>query len=202
MTTYWLRGYGSRHPILNDHFITTTKNTCDKLLRTLSPPTPAADFVCNDSKPTADSLHRPDTTTSCTTQCAQSYDVTPHESRDAEKPVVLLIDDSVVTLRVTAAKLEGSGYEAITAINGVEALRTYQETVAAKRVISLILLDDDMPLMDGCITALALRSAGYQGCIIGLTAKISQGFKQEVSYCLPKPLSIETLQRLVSPQTT
>lgn len=58
---------------------------------------------------------------------------------------ILLVEDDASVLKVTKARLEHTGYEVVTAMDGEEALAK----VAANGTIDLILLDIKLPKLDG-----------------------------------------------------
>lgn len=91
----------------------------------------------------------------------------PHE--------VLLVEDNRVHREVTTAVLERYGYVVIHAGDGQEAL----EQLGRHR-FSLILMDIDMPWMDGATSAEMIRSMKLRGeiadiPIIAVTADVSDG---------------------------
>lgn len=65
---------------------------------------------------------------------------------------VLLVDDNLVNLQVLIEALEDEGYELLVAMNGQEALKVAEESNPA-----LILLDINMPVMDGFAACQALK---------------------------------------------
>lgn len=69
-----------------------------------------------------------------------------------EQPTVLLIDDSVEILRLLEVRLRTEDVNLITATNGMDGLR-----IALDRRPSLIMVDLDMPIMDGFETLRALK---------------------------------------------
>ena len=68
------------------------------------------------------------------------------------KPVVLLVDDEPDILSIYSRKLSESGFEVVTAENGLEALKKARE-----RRPDLVLLDFKMPVMDGIETIEAMK---------------------------------------------
>ena len=68
-------------------------------------------------------------------------------------PTVLVVDDDAALLRTLQALLEQRQFRVLTAPDGLAALE-----VVAKQRPSVILLDIDMPKLDGESTALRLRS--------------------------------------------
>jgi len=68
-------------------------------------------------------------------------------------PLVMVVDDSLTMRKVTGRVLERHNFEVVTARDGVEALERLEE-----RVPDLMLLDIEMPRMDGYELATAMRA--------------------------------------------
>jgi chemosensory pili system protein ChpA (sensor histidine kinase/response regulator) len=62
----------------------------------------------------------------------------------AGRPTVLIVDDSLTVRKITSRLLTREGYTVLTAKDGVDALQ-----VIAERAPDVILLDIEMPRMDG-----------------------------------------------------
>ncbi|WP_164716551.1 response regulator [Paenibacillus whitsoniae] len=88
---------------------------------------------------------------------------------------VLLVEDNEINQQVAQEILQEMGVQVDVAGNGVEAL----ERVEAKRY-DAILMDLQMPLMDGIETTRRLRSGGITTPIIAMTADAMQGVKGQV----------------------
>ena len=73
-----------------------------------------------------------------------------HERRVA--PLVMVVDDSVTVRKVTGRLLERSGFDVITAKDGIDAIATLEEHTPAA-----MLLDIEMPRMDGFEVATHVR---------------------------------------------
>ena len=67
-------------------------------------------------------------------------------------PTILVVDDQDDIVQTTALVLTKGGYDVLTAANGLEAME-----IARKRRPDLILLDIEMPRMDGWETLRLLR---------------------------------------------
>jgi DNA-binding response OmpR family regulator len=68
-------------------------------------------------------------------------------------PLILVADDSRTILSMVSSRLERSGYEVVTAANGEEALH-----LTAERLPSLVILDVEMPQLDGYEVTRRLRA--------------------------------------------
>ncbi len=75
------------------------------------------------------------------------------EQRQGNRPVVMVVDDSITMRKVAARLLERNHIEAITAKDGVDAVARLQD-----RVPDAILLDIEMPRMDGYEFATLMRN--------------------------------------------
>ena len=73
-------------------------------------------------------------------------------SNERSKELILLADDSMITLTVMSERLLETGYDVVTATRGDEAL-----TLAQERRPHLVVLDIAMPGMDGIEVSQRLR---------------------------------------------
>jgi signal transduction histidine kinase len=78
---------------------------------------------------------------------------------------VLLADDALDNQRLLVRILSRAGCEVDVAANGAEAIQA-----AADESYDVVLLDLDMPVVDGYEAARRLRAAGFPGAIVALTA--------------------------------
>ena len=95
------------------------------------------------------------------------------------RPVVLVADDSVENRRLIQNYLEkDNSYRLVFAQNGQEAMDTF-----ARRTFSLVLMDMEMPVMDGYRATTAIRTLpnGDEVPIIAMTAHQGSG---EIQKCL------------------
>jgi CheY-like chemotaxis protein len=74
--------------------------------------------------------------------------------------------------------LEEAGAQVRTAANGQEALDEVARANQSGGPIDLVLLDMQMPVMDGYEAATRLRHAGFEGAIVALTAHAMKGDKE------------------------
>jgi signal transduction histidine kinase/ligand-binding sensor domain-containing protein/CheY-like chemotaxis protein/HPt (histidine-containing phosphotransfer) domain-containing protein len=113
-----------------------------------------------------------------------------------KEPRILLAEDNLVNQKVARGTLERMGYKVDIASNGAEALRAWESGR-----YHLILMDCQMPVMDGYQTAREIRAreaAGARIPIIALTADAMSGAEREclgagMDGYLTKPLDRERL---------
>ncbi len=119
------------------------------------------------------------------------------------KARVLLAEDAPDTRRLLIHILQKAGVEVEPAQDGKEAIQTALQAMREGRPFDCILMDMQMPGMDGYQATQVLRESGYNSPIIALTANAGPGDRTR---CLEagcdgfaaKPLSREKLLRLVA----
>jgi EAL domain-containing protein (putative c-di-GMP-specific phosphodiesterase class I)/CheY-like chemotaxis protein len=113
---------------------------------------------------------------------------------------VLVVDDEPAIVAMMRDVLEEAGFNVLTAANGVEALRAMEHTLPA-----VVLLDMQMPILDGPAFARVLRERGVDVPIIVMTAGSSAGrWAQELPAAayLSKPFDIDGLIGVTSRYAT
>jgi CheY-like chemotaxis protein len=83
---------------------------------------------------------------------------------------VLLADDVAVTRKLVSVFLEKAEAKVETAENGRIALEKGKEAMSSGKPFDLILMDMQMPEMDGYTATTELRKAGFKGPVVALTA--------------------------------
>ena len=122
-------------------------------------------------------------------------------------PNILVVDDSVTVRKVTSRVLRRQGYRVATAKDGVEALKAMQEEIPA-----VILLDIEMPRMDGFEVATRVRASEELRNIpiIMITSRTGDKHRQRamelgVDHYMGKPYQeeqlLETLDQLLTAQS-
>ncbi len=84
---------------------------------------------------------------------AQLADVKPLAEKVPENPTIMIVDDSITVRKVTERLLKRHKFEVITAKDGLDAL-----TVLFEQIPDIMLLDVEMPRMDGYELATAMRA--------------------------------------------
>jgi len=108
---------------------------------------------------------------------------------------LLLVEDNTVNQRVALMMLQKLGYEARLAENGAEAL-----AALAEQPFDVILMDMEMPVMDGCEATRRIRqtAGATRPWIVALTANAMNSDRQRVLAAgmndfVPKPVRLTDL---------
>jgi signal transduction histidine kinase/ActR/RegA family two-component response regulator len=112
----------------------------------------------------------------------------------------LLAEDDATLQMLTAVHLRRAGFEVVLADNGKQACD--HVAGAAATPFDLILMDMQMPVLDGYAAVTQLRRAGYARPIIALTADAMAHQRAGIvasgcDDCLTKPLNTQALHRLL-----
>jgi CheY-like chemotaxis protein len=113
-----------------------------------------------------------------------------------QNPLVLVADDSRTILAMVSSRLERAGYEVVGVSNGDDAL-----AVAEQRLPALVILDVEMPAMDGLEVTRRLRAndATREIPIVLLTAhteanEVEAGHAAGATAYITKPFSPQELE--------
>ena len=112
----------------------------------------------------------------------------------ADSPHVLVIDDDAALVRMIRLSLESEGYAVTTAPDGLNGL----EELAQKNP-DVIVLDLQMPRMDGRSFFTEIRSRGYQTPVLILSAYGAERARMELNAnaAVNKPFDPEVLTSAV-----
>lgn len=117
----------------------------------------------------------------------------PSVSAQGGNARVMVVEDDPDLVELLSLFLARGGYDVVLAHDGQQAI-----DVALSEQPDLVLMDVNMPVMDGLSAAKALRSEGYQKPVIALTASLSvndrdQAFDYGCDGYLVKPISMPEL---------
>lgn len=126
------------------------------------------------------------------------------QGAEEEKPIILLVEDNGINREIEEELLKNLGYRVETACDGVSAYEVLK--IAEPGKYALVLMDIQMPGMDGYETARAIRRLGQEAVsripIIALSSdameedrrkSLKAGMDEHVS----KPFDIDALQELI-----
>jgi chemosensory pili system protein ChpA (sensor histidine kinase/response regulator) len=83
----------------------------------------------------------------------EHVDSTAQQRERAERPVIMVVDDSLTVRKVTGRHLQKHGLEVLTAKDGIDAIEQLHD-----RVVDIMLVDIEMPRMDGYELTTRIRS--------------------------------------------
>lgn len=117
-----------------------------------------------------------------------------------KKIKVLLVEDSADNQFIVRHFLKNTSFEVESASNGAEGLKKVQENI-----YDIVLMDIQMPILDGFQATHILRQRGFTKPIVALTAHalkedrehaLSVGFTEYITKPIKKECLIETLERV------
>jgi PAS domain S-box-containing protein len=111
---------------------------------------------------------------------------------------VLVVDDAVENRQLIRVLLEDTGLQTFDAENGQEALDSVADSEDSGEPFALVLMDIQMPLMDGSTATRMLRDRGFARPIVALTANAMKGYEHDLAATgfdghLTKPIDIDAL---------
>src|SRR5215204_1707307 len=123
------------------------------------------------------------------------------EGQEVEsKFLILVVDDSADNVAMLSLALQQQGYRVVTASNGEDAI-----TVATQTVPNLILMDINLPALDGLGATRRIREIEplRDVPVVAITAFGTEGFQRAaydvgVSGYLTKPLDLDRMHQLIA----
>src|SRR5678815_4921146 len=124
----------------------------------------------------------------------------PQGQASEPKFLILVVDDSADNVAVISLDLQHQGYRVVTASNGEDAVN-----VAAQTLPNLILMDINLPTLDGLGATRRIREtdALREVPVVAITAFGTEGFQRAaydagVDGYLTKPLDFDRLHQLIA----
>lgn len=113
---------------------------------------------------------------------------------------LLIVDDSVANRKMLRRIMWMRKHTCEEASNGSEGVETFIRAQMMKTPFDAILMDNDMPLMDGPTAAREMRKLGCTDLIVGITGNalpedIAHFISMGADSVLPKPLDVNTLEQ-------
>ncbi|KAB2951270.1 PAS domain S-box protein [Heliorestis acidaminivorans] len=137
-------------------------------------------------------------------QAINSVESTPSTAKqtlEAEKKLILLVEDNPVNQRLAIMQLKKLGYEAKAVDNGQEAIDAVQ-----KENYNLILMDCQMPVMDGFEATKIIRKLEDEKInkipIVAMTAHALEGYREQcisagMDDYITKPVVLSKLKEII-----
>ena len=124
-------------------------------------------------------------------------------SEVAAKLRILVVDDSVPNRKVVCRLLINAGFECAQAENGQECIDMVQQCGSSGELYDAILMDFEMPVLNGPLATEALRNLGYTLPIIGLTGNVLPADKaffldKGAQTVLTKPVKVAELKSVLT----
>jgi len=111
--------------------------------------------------------------------------------------LILVVDDEQSVREMVLLGLTTQGYHVITAANGAEAIAAFESRAGDVR---LVLLDTDMPVLNGQATIPLLRASAPGLPIILMSGEIEAFSKTDATAKLVKPFQLDELLRTITAQ--
>lgn len=116
---------------------------------------------------------------------------------------VLIVDDSSLNRKMTSRLLSQLGCEVFDADDGDTAVKFVREYTNNLGSLDVILMDNEMPRMNGKQAIHTIRNLGYRGLIIGVTGNGQSESVQDLkdsgaNHVLIKPLRLKELKKVMT----
>ena len=118
---------------------------------------------------------------------------------------ILIVDDSSSTRKMMNRLLNNYNYNCIEAKDGSEAVDIVREKMKCddiRKLFHVIVMDYQMPLMDGPTAIKLMRDEGYSGLIIGVTGNVLEVDKLTMinagaNHVMSKPFDIDVFESIM-----
>ena len=148
-------------------------------------------------------LHLPAELTAEPARTAANDPVASHDAAGDRR--ILVAEDHDVNQQLITAMLGKLGYAVDIAQNGIEAIALVEGAAQAGRPYPLVLMDVQMPLMDGLTATRRLRDAGFAPARLPVIALTANAYADDIAACseagmqahLAKPYTIDELTEVL-----
>lgn len=184
----------------NEKQALSEEDNTEKLTKAL----PGVNKIPEDEDVTQAYLHRPQLLTSSSIGTGISHIEGRGEQGNSSTLKILIAEDNMVNQEVIKRMLKLEGYENITvACNGEEAIEIVRGSIESSCVFDLVLMDIQMPKLDGLSATKLLRDMQFDKPIIALTAfaddnNAEECLKYGMSGFLSKPIKREKLRKIIN----
>jgi CheY-like chemotaxis protein len=118
---------------------------------------------------------------------------------------LLVVDDSPFNRKMLCRLLNTKGYECEQAEDGADAIKMYNIMIERGDIVDAIMMDFEMPVMNGPTATAKLREQGCTCLIIGVTGNVLPDEQDYFRSCganhvLPKPFKMEEFELIMGAQ--
>jgi PAS domain S-box-containing protein len=122
------------------------------------------------------------------------------KTEDERRKRILLVEDNLINQKIAEKMLSKLGYEVVITVNGQEAVDL---VVRDKEVFDVILMDVQMPVMNGLDATRTLRNEGIFVPVIAMTANVLKGDREicmeaGMNDYIGKPVKFENLETMLN----
>lgn len=119
---------------------------------------------------------------------------------------ILIAEDNDINQALMRAMMQKIGIQAIFASNGSEAVAAIIAEAKAAKPFDLVLMDMQMPVMDGLEATRKLRDAGFDAERLPIIALTANAYADDIAACLDagmqdhlsKPVSLATIRKILA----
>tara|TARA_R110001606_G_scaffold215047_3_gene362940 strand:+ start:3213 stop:3998 length:786 start_codon:yes stop_codon:yes gene_type:complete len=141
--------------------------------------------------------------------CVPAYTPLQRQTKTSNIPTakarLLLVEDHDVNQILIQAMTKRMGYETDLASDGTEAIAQINQSISEKNPFDLVLMDIQMPKMDGYEATRIIRASGISEETLPIIAITANAFRDDIQNCLDagmqahisKPVDIADLQSVV-----
>ena len=109
--------------------------------------------------------------------------------------LILVADDEQAIREMVSFGLTAQGYRVVTAANGADAIAAFEQQ---SREVRLVLLDTDMPVLDGKATIPLIRALAPTTPIVLMSGQVTADSNADAVARLAKPFHLEELLRTIT----
>ena len=128
------------------------------------------------------------------------------EHANYERARVLIVEDNEINQVLTQAMCDQMGLDYELAIDGAEAIRKIEAARESGQLHDLVLMDLQMPEVDGFEASRRLRAAGYDAETLPIVALTANAYAEDIDACreagmqdhLTKPVTLDQVDRMLA----
>jgi PAS domain S-box-containing protein len=115
---------------------------------------------------------------------ADVVDAEPALGKFVRKPRVLIAEDHDINRELVEEMAQRAGMDPVLACNGAEAIMMVEEAARSNQPFELVLMDMQMPIVDGLEATRQLRASGYSAKFLPIIALTANAYPEDVQRCL------------------